>query len=65
MSLTVRRVITGHDDQGRAIVLTDEISQNVINNRPGAFSSVIWSTDQFPVNNDGDDDPTRPVLERP
>ena len=58
MSLSVRRVVTGHDNKGRAVVLTDEISNNVINNRPGAFSSVIWSTDQFPVNNDGTDDPT-------
>jgi quercetin dioxygenase-like cupin family protein len=58
MSLSVRRVVTGHDNQGRAVVLTDEISTNVINNRPGAFSSVIWSTDQFPVNNDGSEDPT-------
>ncbi|MDB5570399.1 MAG: cupin domain protein [Hyphomicrobiales bacterium] len=58
MSLSVRRVVTGHDSQGRAIVLTDEIANNVINNRPGAHSAVIWSTDQFPVNNDGDADPT-------
>ncbi len=62
MSLSVRRVVTGHDAQGRAVVLTDEIARNVINNRPGAFSSVIWSTDQFPVNNDGNADPTaRPI----
>ena len=58
MSLSVRRVVTGHDSQGHAIVLIDEIANNVINNRPGAHSAVIWSTDQFPVNNDGDADPT-------
>lgn len=58
MSFSVRRVVTGHDAQGRAIVITDELAKNVINNRPGAHSTVIWSTDQFPVDNDGAADPT-------
>jgi hypothetical protein len=30
MSLTVRRVVTGHDDNGRAIVSIDETSKNVV-----------------------------------
>ena len=54
MSLKIRRVVTGHDDQGRAKVLIDEQVSNVISMRPGANSSVIWSSDGFPVNNDGD-----------
>ena len=29
MSLTVRRVVTGHNENGRAIVSIDEISKNV------------------------------------
>jgi hypothetical protein len=29
MSLTVRRVVTGHDENGRAIVSIDETSKNV------------------------------------
>ena len=59
MSLKVRRVVTGHDHNGHAIVEIDEIAQNVINNRPGATSSVVWSTQSFPVNNDGFEDPTK------
>jgi quercetin dioxygenase-like cupin family protein len=58
MSLNIRRVVTGHDDQGRAKVLIDETVKNVAAQRPGALYSVIWSTEGFPINNDGDDDPS-------
>lgn len=58
MSLKIRRVVTGHDEQGRAKVLIDEQVKNVISSRPGANSSVIWSSVGFPVNNDGDRDPS-------
>jgi mannose-6-phosphate isomerase-like protein (cupin superfamily) len=56
MSLQIRRVVTGHDGQGRAKVLIDEQVKNVISSRPGANSSVIWSSVGFPVDNDGDRD---------
>jgi quercetin dioxygenase-like cupin family protein len=56
MSLKIRRVVTGHDGSGRAVVKIDEIAQNVSSRRPGASSTVIWSTDTFPVVNEGDDD---------
>jgi len=59
MSLKIRRVVTGHDQQGRAKVLIDEEVTNVFSQRPGAHYSVIWSSDGFPVNNDGDEDPSR------
>ena len=58
MSIKIRRVVTGHDDQGRAKVLIDETVKNVGAQRPGALYSVIWSTEDFPVNNDGDADPS-------
>jgi len=58
MSLQIRRVVTGHDAQGRAKVLIDEQVKNVILSRPGANSSVIWSSIGFPVGNDGDRDPS-------
>src|SRR4029077_4840425 len=54
----IRRVVTGHDDQGRAKVLIDEQVKNVKASRPGANASVIWSSVSFPVNNDGDNDPS-------
>lgn len=58
MSLQIRRVVTGHTADGRAKVEIDEMVKNVISNRPGASSSVIWSTRGFPVDNDGFRDPT-------
>ena len=58
MSLKIRRVVTGHDKNGRAVVKIDENVNNVISARPGANSSVIWSSQGFPVNNDGDSDPS-------
>jgi quercetin dioxygenase-like cupin family protein len=56
MALQVRRVITGHDANGRAIVKIDEVSKNVVSTRPGASANVIWTTEGFPANNDGQDD---------
>ena len=52
MALNVRRVVTGHDESGRAIVTIDEVSKNVISRRPNHASCVIWSTGEFPVDND-------------
>lgn len=59
MSLQIRRVVTGHTSDGRAKVEVDEIASNVISNRPGASSCVVWSTKGFPVDNDGFSDPTK------
>jgi quercetin dioxygenase-like cupin family protein len=56
MSLTVRRVVTGHDDQGRAKVIIDEVAKNVVSGRPGAQSTNVWTTEGFPVSNDGSAD---------
>jgi quercetin dioxygenase-like cupin family protein len=56
MALHVRRVITGHDANGRAIVKIDEVSKNVVSSRPGASANVIWTTEGFPANNDSQDD---------
>jgi mannose-6-phosphate isomerase-like protein (cupin superfamily) len=58
MSLNIRRVVTGHDAQGRAKVLIDEQVKNVFSHRPGAFYSVIWSSEGFPVDNEGETDPS-------
>ena len=58
MSLNIRRVVTGHDGQGRAKILIDETVKNVTSQRPGALYSVIWSSEGFPVSNDGDVDPS-------
>ena len=56
MTLTVRRVITGHDKNGHAIVAIDETAKNVTQGRPGAHAAVIWTSEGFPVDNGGDAD---------
>ncbi len=58
MNLKVRRVVTGHNADGRAVVKIDEIAKNVKAGRPGAQACVIWSTNGFTVDNDGDVDPS-------
>jgi mannose-6-phosphate isomerase-like protein (cupin superfamily) len=56
MTLNIRRVITGHKKDGKATVLIDESVKNVMSWRANAHSSVIWTTEGFPVNNDGSED---------
>ena len=56
MALNVRRVVTGHDANGRAVVLIDEAVKNIASSRPGQSASVIWTTEGFPVDNNGDAD---------
>ncbi len=56
MAVQVRRVVTGHDANGRAVIKTDEVSKNITSSRPGATACVIWTTESFPVNNTGDAD---------
>jgi quercetin dioxygenase-like cupin family protein len=56
MALRVRRVITGHDASGQAIVKIDEVSNKLFTGRPGATACNVWTTEGFPVNNDGEAD---------
>jgi len=53
MALQVRRVVTGHDAEGRAIVQIDEVSQNLRSARPGATACVVWTSQGFPIDNTG------------
>lgn len=43
----IRRVVTGHKENGKATVVIDEISKNVLSKRAGQTSTVIWATDQL------------------
>jgi len=55
----VRRVITSHDDNGKAVVKIDEIVKNTKVGRPGAVVAPIWVTEGFPVNNDSGEDTSK------
>jgi quercetin dioxygenase-like cupin family protein len=56
MEIKLRRVVTGHDANGRAVVSYDGPTENVVSRRPGQASAVLWTTDQFPSNNTEDSD---------
>jgi len=56
MTLQIRRVVTGHDASGRAVVEIDEVAKNLVSSRPGATACVVWTTEGFPVDNTGEDD---------
>ena len=48
MTLRVRRVVTGHDANGKAIV-TDDAILPVATRRPGQQGCNVWAVDQIPV----------------
>jgi mannose-6-phosphate isomerase-like protein (cupin superfamily) len=47
----IRRVVTGHDKSGKAIVVSDSLAPSVKTNpmRPGHRSTEIWRTNEAPV----------------
>jgi mannose-6-phosphate isomerase-like protein (cupin superfamily) len=58
MALQIRRVVTGHDPSGRAVVKIDEVARNLVSSRTGATACVVWTTEGFPVDNTGEDNGT-------
>jgi quercetin dioxygenase-like cupin family protein len=52
MAMRVRRIVTGHDTAGKAVVATDETFEATASPaRPGISRVEIWSTDKMPVDN--------------
>src|SRR5882757_244785 len=45
----LRRVVTGHDGKGRALILMDGEPKNVKRPVPTVSSTLIWSSDHTPV----------------
>jgi quercetin dioxygenase-like cupin family protein len=54
-----RRIVTGHDEQGRSIVVSDAPPQNVVPNPsdPDRGHINFWKTESVPASNDGYSDP--------
>jgi len=59
MTLKVRRVVTGHDQNGKAVVQIDEVLSDASSRRVGMESAVAWTTQGFPVDNADDSDGSR------
>lgn len=54
---TTRRVVTGHDAGGKAIVTIDGNAPNVgFRESSGVYSTLLWVTDGTPADNGGDAD---------
>ena len=58
MTWRVRRVVTGHDAQGRSMVLMDSLAPNVkeIPSMPGLAITDLWETTEAPARNEGSAD---------
>jgi mannose-6-phosphate isomerase-like protein (cupin superfamily) len=54
--MRIRRVVTGHDASGKAVVKIDERCKNVISRRPKHSSCVVWTTASVPADLSGDED---------
>ncbi len=58
MAQSVRRIVTGHDAAGKAVVLRDGPAPNVLVRGVGRLASTqLWRTFATPADNSGDDDP--------
>jgi quercetin dioxygenase-like cupin family protein len=55
MTFQVRRVVTGHDANGKATVTIDDVLPGR-STRAGVTASVAWTSEGFPVDNNGDAD---------
>ena len=57
MARSTRRVVTGHDASGRAVVLSDGAAPNAkLRKATGLTSTLLWVTDASPADNSGSAD---------
>ena len=64
MSKKIRRVVTGHDENGVAVVISDEEATCILNrtNRPGVTLINLWQHDTVPAPMERHDDPVEGPL---
>ncbi|MGB8487198.1 MAG: cupin domain-containing protein, partial [Xanthobacteraceae bacterium] len=55
MSKTVRRIVTGHDKDGTAVVIADATIDSVTR-AAGVASALLWVTDETPADISGSKD---------
>jgi mannose-6-phosphate isomerase-like protein (cupin superfamily) len=63
MALNVRRVVTGHDKNGKAVVRIDDVKANWSPGRANQERQNIWTTNDLPVHftEDGEDKGARQI----
>ena len=59
--MKIRRVVTGHKEDGEATVLIDELSQDVVSFRPGATVCNVWSA-PLPADNSDPADGAKQII---
>lgn len=68
MAHKIRRVVTGHDENGVAVCISDDEATVVLQrpSRPGVTLTNFWQTDGTPAEYDGDEDlPDGPFVLHP
>lgn len=56
MNSAVRRIVTGHNDAGQAVIRSDDtVVPELISSGDAAFA-LLWSTDSLPVDNNDETD---------
>lgn len=60
----VRRIVTGHDETGKAIVVSDGPATNILErpSRPGVALINLWQTSETPAQYDGPDETVEDAL---
>lgn len=63
MTINIRRVVTGHDADGKAVVRIDDRGAHVGSRRPNMSRQLIWTTNDLPVSfiEDGEDKGAREI----
>jgi mannose-6-phosphate isomerase-like protein (cupin superfamily) len=58
MAASFRRVVTGHDENGRAVCISDDAATNILQrpNRPGVTLTNLWQCKTSPAEYDGDEE---------
>ncbi len=51
----IRRVVTGHDENGKAVVISDETATSILKrpSRPGVTMTNLWQTSETPADFNG------------
>ena len=59
MSKPIRRVVTGHNDEGKSVFILDGPAPRTFTRGPGAaFITELWETRDSPADNRGNEDLT-------
>jgi len=63
MTINIRRVVTGHNNNDKAIVRIDDVGAHVASGRPNMTRQLIWTTNDSPVHfsEDGEDKGAREI----